>query len=225
MTLEQIRKMLLSRQLAPSKQDIFAKGQMTNCKKSEVDYSVHCGWDIVKALACDSEWGRFNVKLLAYIDENYVDEALKNEMLARSSLEDHHWDWFGKAANYKSNEYRWFFLYAEGLPQAACLVYYPKKSVLCEGNIFYIEYLAVAPWNRRNVISEKIFSGVGTLLLKHTVDYCRNNLNLVPGFSLHALPGAMTYYEKIGMLRRESMDKGPLAYYEMPGATFSAFVS
>lgn len=223
LTLEQLRKALLSGELKPSEEDIIAGGVLTNSVADEVGYAVHCGWDIVKALTCDKEWGRFNIRLLAFIEETYGDEKLRNEALAKSSLEDHHWNWFQKAATYSSDEYRWFFLYAEGLPQAACLIHHPKKSVLSAGNIFYVDYLAVAPWNRRNVMQNRIFAGVGTRILKHAVEYCRDSLNLMPGFSLHALPGAMTFYEKIGMLREESMDNGILAYYEMPGAAFAAF--
>lgn len=223
MTLEEIRKRLLSGELTPTQDDILAQGFLTNSATDEVEYSVHCGWDIVKALACDKEWGRFNVKLLAHIEEKYTDEALRTEALEKSSFEDHHWDWFTKSALYKSDEHLWFFLYSEGLPQAACLIFHPKESALSAGNIFYIEYIAVAPWNRRNVMQDRTFAGVGTRILKHAVEHCRDILNLMPGFSLHALPGAMPFYEKIGMLREKRLDKGVLAYYEMPQAAFTAF--
>ena len=225
MTLEEIRKLLLSGELTATDSDVIGKGILNNSSAQGVEYSAHCGWDVIKALACDKEWGRFNVKLLAFIEEQYSDEKVRDAVLADSSLEDHHWDWFSKAAAYKSDEYRWYFLYSEGLPQAACLIFHPKKSVLSAGNIFYVEYLAVAPWNRRNVMQERRFAGVGTRMLKHAVEHCRDSLNLLPGFSLHALPGAMNFYEKIGMLREQSMDKGQLAYYEMPESSFSAFAS
>lgn len=217
--------MILSGELTPANDDIIAKGAIKNSANNAVEYSVHCGWDIIKALACDKEWGRFNVSLLSHIEKEYTTEADRNDILSQCSLEDHHWDWFKKAAIHKSDEYLWFFLYSENRPQAACLVFHPKKSVLSTGNIFYVEYIATAPWNRRNVMQDRIFTGVGARILKHAVEHCRNTLNLIPGFSLHALPGAMDFYEKIGMLREESMDKDRLAYYEMPEAAFVAFAS
>ena len=62
-------------------------------------------------------------------------------------------------------------------------------------------------------------------MLKHAVEHCRDTLNLMPGFSLHALPKAMPFYEKIGMLRKENLDKGMLAYYEMPQDACTAFAT
>lgn len=223
MTLEEIKKLLSSGAIAPATGDVIAAGTLKKSDESQIAYSVHCGWDIVKAWACDQEWGKFTVRLLEHIDKKFPNAAERDEVLEQTSLEDHHWEWFKKAAVYSTEEYRWFFLMAEGLPQAACLIYQPKASALMKGEIFYVEFIAVSTWNRRNPMQDRVFAGVGTRILKHAVEHCRDTLNLMPGFSLHALPKAMPFYEKIGMLRQQSLDKGPLAYYEMPQDAYTEF--
>ena len=223
MTLEEIKELVSSGAIAPTTADVIAVGTLKKSDGSEISYNVHCGWDIVKAWACDHEWGKYTVRILSFIDKEFTDPGVRDEILEQTSLEDHHWEWFQKAAFYRSAEYRWFFLMAEGLPQAACLIYQPKASAFADGNIFYVEYIAVATWNRRNPMNGRVFTGVGTKILKHAVEHCRNTLNLMPGFSLHALPKAIPFYEKIGMLRKEDLDKGLLAYYEMPENAYTAF--
>lgn len=225
LTLEQIKNLLSSGAIAPTNDDVIATGMLQKMEGSEMPYSVHCGWDIVKALACDREWGKYTVRILRFIDQTFKDPKERDEILDNTSLEDHHWEWFQKSAIYRSEEYRWFFLMAEGLPQAACLVFQPKASAFVAGNIFYVEYIAVSTWNRRNPMEERVFAGVGTRMLKHAVEHCRDTLNLLPGFSLHSLPKAMPFYEKIGMLRKKGLDKGLLAYYEMPANAFTAFAA
>lgn len=225
MTLEEIKNLVSSGVIAPETADVVAAGTLKKSDDSNIPYNVHCGWDIVKALACDQEWGKFTVRILNFIEKKFPDAAERDGILEQTSLEDHHWEWFQKAALYRSEEYRWFFLMAEGLPQAACLIYQPKASALINGNIFYVEFIAVSTWNRKNPMQNRIFAGVGTRMLKHAVEHCRNTLNLMPGFSLHALPKAMSFYEKIGMLREENLDKGVLAYYEMPQDAYTAFAA
>jgi hypothetical protein len=74
------------------------------------------------------------------------------DIISSISNEDDHWRWFDKAIHLKGEEYDWFHLYADEKPQAVCIIYHPKESALEPGNIFYIEYLAVAPWNRSCLI-------------------------------------------------------------------------
>lgn len=222
-TIEEIKRILRSGELSPSHNDVFATGNLKRPDHSEESYTAHCGWDIAKAYACDNEWGEFNIQILSHIDEKNLDDKARLEILDTISLEDSHWEWFKKAAIFNSDKYRWFFLFSEGKPQAACLVYQPKQSAFFDGNIFYVEYIAVAPWNRINPLQGRVFNGVGTCLLKHAVDHCIGTLGLRPGFSLHALPKAIPFYKKIGMIPFSEMDKDNLPYYEMPEPAFKVF--
>ena len=131
-------------------------------------------------------------------------------------LDDSHWRWLNKALVKRGDQYKWFFLMADGEPQAACLIFHPKPSAEDGAGIFYIEYLAAAPWNRRNPMSAQAFAGVGKLVVQRVAAYAMGKLGLRPGFSLHALPRAVGFYESIGMSRYSACDDGPLPYFEMP---------
>ncbi len=86
---------------------------------------------------------------------------------------------------------------------------YSKKSL-------YIEFLAVAPWNRETPVTNREFKGVGTILIKCALNYAVNELGLQYGFALHSLPQSKNYYEKIGMIKFPERDKDNLVYFEMP---------
>lgn len=215
-TINQIKKMLESGQISPSDDDIVSQGVLTSSSGASVPYTLHHGWDIAKCYSCDEHWGKFNLDLFGFIDEqNYTPDEL-DKVLAQIQIDDRHWKWFKKACALKDEWYEWFFIMAEGKPQGACLIYHPKKSVIDANNIFYIEFLAVAPWNRTNPMASRRFNGVGTLLIKSAIAYVKDSLAYRFGFSLHALPRASGYYRKIGMQRFAAEDKDTLEYFEMP---------
>lgn len=161
-------------------------------------------------------WACSNIELFQFIEEQNFDDAKLIEVLESIQTEDHHWDWFKKSYKFMSDEYEWFFLFSEDKPQGACLIYHPEGSALCEENIFYVEYLAVAPWNRDCLVRQREYKGVGSTLLKAALNYSIQKLGLTPGFSLHSLPQAKEYYEKLKMVNVREMDKGPLLYFELP---------
>jgi hypothetical protein len=117
---------------------------------------------------------------------------------------------------YCSDEYEWFYLLSQGKPQGACVFYHPKESIIDEKDIFYIEYVAVAPWNRDTPVTNRKFKGIGTILIKCALNYAVDKLGLQYGFSLHSLSQAKNYYEKIGMINFPEKDKDRLVYFEMP---------
>ena len=215
MTIEQIRKMLSEAQ--PDDSNSIASGLITkNGLEDEIPYQIFLGLDPIRANNCDNYWGMFNLALIKFIvDSNYTPDELK-QIENDIQLDDKHWDWLMKSRVYQSEEYEWFFLDIEGETQAVCMIYHPKQSVLDDGDIFYIEYVAVAPWNRNNPLQPKKYNGVGSLIIKAAMDYAINTLGLRYGFSLHALPKAMGFYEKIGMVRCAKLNKDLLAFYEMP---------
>jgi len=215
-TITQIKKMLESGQIAPSDEDIVDQGVLTSSSGASIPYTLHRGWDIAKCYSCDEHWGKFNLDLFEFIDkQNYTPNQL-DVVLAQIQIDDRHWKWFKKACLLKDETYEWFFIMAEGKPQGACLIYHPKKSVINTDDIFYVEFLAVAPWNRTNPMAPRYFNGVGTLLIKSAITYVKDSLAYRFGFSLHALPRASGYYKKIGMERFSAEDKDTLEYFEMP---------
>ena len=181
----------------------------------QLTYEIKHGWQISYANDCDLTWTAFYAHLFEYLAKQKLSTERINEILSSLSAQDKHWDWYQKAITCKSDEYEWFFLIAEGNPQGVCIIYHPRPSKLTDGNIFYLEYLAVAPWNRDSLIVKKKFKGVGTKLLKCAMNYATETLKLQPGFSLHSLEQAESYYLKIGMTHLSSEDKPKLKYFEM----------
>lgn len=222
-TINKIREMLAAGAIAPLDDDVIKMGVLKAADGRSVDYTLHQGWDIAKCFACDDKWGKFNIRLLDHIEKQKYDDATLDKVFADIQMDDSHWNWFAKACIHNDTSFTWFFLMAEGTPQGACVIYHPKKSVIEAGDIFYVEYVAVAPWNRKNPMAERVFNGVGTLLIKSAVQYVNTKLKMRYGFSLHALPRASEYYAKIGMQRFAAADKDTLEYYEMGEKTASQY--
>ena len=185
-------------------------------------YDIVQGWDIGIAMQCDQQWGHFNMMLLDFISKSPL--SSHDQLLNTSQLEDAHWNWLLKHKHYDNEQNNWFFFLVDGKPQGACLVYHPKISVDKLNPIFYIEFLAVAPWNRPNHIRSQKFKGVGSLLLKKVISYAEMELGITKGFSLHSLPKAEGYYQNIGMQRHTTYDKDGLSYFEMPEQQRSNFL-
>lgn len=223
MTLEDIKTFLDCKTPLFDKCTVVKAGQMQRNDGAQVPFEIQAGWDLGKAHWCDKNWGIFNLDLLRFIKEkNYSDEE-RAEVLESIQVDDSHWEWLKKAIAFRTSEYVWLFLMADGAPQGACLIYHPKKSELEAGDIFYIEYIASAPWNRRNPMSPRRFGGIGSLLIKAAMAYATDELKLRQGFSLHALPRAVPFYEQIGMKPFAALDKKTLRYFEMPQATAIRF--
>lgn len=191
-------------------------GTLKSSSDELVSYSIFHGWNLVFSKECSDQWNKYNLALLEEIDaQNFTEERL-GEVLESLQTEDFHWDWYAKSSVMRTDEYRWFYLYADDKPQCACVIFQPKGSELVDSNIFYIEFIAVAPWNRSNLLKERYLFDVGSTMLRAILDYSVNTLGLSPGFSLHSLPQAKGYYEKLKMVNVERLDKGSLLYFELP---------
>lgn len=202
---------------AGSLQDI-ENGELTHVSKKKVPYTIVHGWSLVSSAECDMYWKRGWLTLFKQIKK--ADKAKQQEILASISTEDYHWDWFTKAMSAKSDEFEWFHLYADGRPQAACLIYHPKASVLEPGDIFYVKFVAVAPWNRDCKLRPREFNGLGKIILRAAQRFAVNELKLRPGFCLHSLPKAERFYtDKIKMVKVPGKeDAENLPYYELSRA-------
>lgn len=200
----------------PTSSEVIETGHLLTEHGDQVEYALHFGWDLAIANRCDDSWGAFNIRLLRHI----ADLKLHTDELAAAlegvQLDDGHWKWLQKSLVYRSNQYKWFFIMAESYPQAACLIFHPKPSAIDATPIFYVEYVAVAPWNRVNPIAERSFRGLGAKIIGVASHYAIHVLGLRPGYSLHALPKAIPFYEAIGMVHFEAHDKDGLPFFEMP---------
>lgn len=190
-------------------------GNLIDSEGKSVEYEINHGWDILSATSCDCQWASFNMKLFEYIKEQDYSEQELETVLSGIQIEHLHWNWFKKSVCYTSDGYEWFYFFADEKPQGASLIYHPKDSIIDSENIFYMEFLEVAPWNRDNPIAKRKFKGIGSLIIKHVLNFAVNKLRLKPGFSLHSLPQSIDYYKKIGMVNYPERNDKDLAYFEM----------
>lgn len=224
MNFEDIKRLLEGAGVASIQSKVIFSGELEKADGLSVSYELFHGVDLEKSRECTGRWAAFNLRLIQFIeDQHYSSEALA-EVLANVQFGDAHWSWVDKSGVYLGEEYNWFFLVAEGEPQAACLIYHPKESAYDGAPIFYIEYVATAPWNRENPMESRRFKGVGSLIIRHVIEFAKNVLGLRYGFSLHALPDARNYYLKIGMESHEDRTKERLDYFEMPEGKAAEFV-
>lgn len=219
------RQMLASRSVSCNQPITCYNGKIRAIDNSLHDYETSVGLNPYKANECDAQWMAFNENLIDHIvNAGYSEDELR-QIDATVQFGSDHWNWLYKSKETQTDEFHWLYLYAQGKPQAACLLRFPKKSILCAENIFYIEFLAVAPWNRKNPMEQQ-FCGVGSTLLRDAMRYVSQYLGIHPAFSLHALKQAIGFYEKIGMTASPAHDKQEhnLVYYEMPADMATKFM-
>jgi hypothetical protein len=200
-----------------SLQDI-EQGELMHASKGKYPYKIVHGWDAKASLQCDIQWKAAWLALLEQIEKAEPDRTKQAEILETISTEDVHWRWFDKAIASSSDEYEWFHLHADGKPQAACLIYHPKASALEPGDIFYVEFVAVAPWNRKCKIRPREFEGLGEIILRAAQRFAVKELQLRPGFCLHSLPKAERFYTKLKMVTVAGKEKDSMRYFELPQA-------
>lgn len=186
-----------------------------------IPYQLQSGLNPQLILKIEQEWGaeksRIMQEMILAHPEVLQDNDIFISKLVAYGLTDFHWRWLDKALALNSEEYEWFFLTADNSVQAACLIYHPKASRLDGANIFYIDYISSAHWNRDRPGHKKRFSSVGKILIRHTISYAQDQLGYRPGFSLHSLPTAEDYYRHLKMIEFEAdPEKEGLKYFEAP---------
>lgn len=183
------------------------------------------GYSFEKSLYCDQEWKLYHTKVMAYLKTLPEEQAI--ELAEKIDSQDWHWNWLNKTYHLKTDDCNeWFYLTIDSKVEAACLIYFPKNSYLNPSeNIFYVEYLAVAPWNRYTPIEEQRLKGLGSLLLLKAINYLAKKYENSGRFSLHSLIQAEGYYiNKLKMQHIESNDKPSLKYFELPEHEVSSII-
>lgn len=188
-------------------------------QNASTTYTIIHGHCLQLALITDVDWMVFLTSLFNKVPVLQKTEAEKKEILDSIVMQDIHWSWFRKSAKFDTPEYEWFYITADKGVQGVCLIYHPKPSVLENGDIFYVEFVSVAPWNRTTKINDRQYEKIGTTLLKAASQFAVNQLNLKPGFSLHSLPQSETYYAHQGMTEIPGHEKENLKFFEMTKST------
>jgi len=123
------------------------------------------------------------------------------EKQAKFGAPDAHWDWNRKSSSMLGSAHRIFALLDSNSVEGLMRIDLSKQSRFQHSSytpIVYIDYLAVAPWNRKVIQSPPRFRGFGTVLLGVAV-----SISIEEGMGgkcgLHALRQAEGFYLQAGM--------------------------
>lgn len=195
--------------------EIITTGKIIDSSGTEHEYKIIHGKDIKYNILLNNTWKNFELTVLQHFYKNGMNETEVIQLLGDLQFHDLHWNWMSKYTHYSDDlVYDWFFMIVEDTIQAVSLTMHPKESVFEKDSIFYIEYIAVAPWNRTSEKYKKNYSGLGTLIIKAICKYFSEKLQYRPGFSLSAVPEAIPFYQKIGMTPVPAYDNEGLSFYE-----------
>jgi hypothetical protein len=181
--------------------EIIGTGIIQNLHTNSLDnYSIIKGMDYAFIYKFESEWKNITNSILDIIindakgDNTKIKEGLDNNL-----IQDGGWNWFNKISFCNSDDYKWFYLTINNNVEACCIIYHPKNSKIDSKNISYIDYLAVAPWNRDTIIGKRKYASLGIKLLSTCCNHIKLSYSYRDGFSLHSLPQALPFYLKLGM--------------------------
>jgi len=192
------------------------KGVIDKANGESVPYIIELGLSKSSILECNG-WKDFITNIIIqFVTKNPDLYDYKKVLQKDIMLEDYHWNWSKKAFHYNTSEYDWFFLKTDDGVQGVCLTFHPRESVFQKVDIFYIQYLSSAPWNRKSALHERQYKGIGNEILKHVQYYFLKKHHYSYGFSLHSLPQSQAFYEHLGMKNfPEYNDANGLFFYEM----------
>ena len=142
-----------------------------------------------------------------------------------------HWDWRRKAEAFSGSLANpSFCVMCQGMTQGMMILDTLRSARIAEQvgkPIVYIEYLEVAPWNRRGLVTElPRYQAVGSILLRAAIEFSRQE-----GFKgrvgLHSLPQSNGWYANACGMADLGADAGyqNLRYFEMTPDMADAFIA
>jgi hypothetical protein len=142
--------------------------------------------------------------------------------------QDQHWDWQAKADDWRPLlGYHSFAIVCGRELQGLMLVSDLKSArlpVQFGKPLVYVEFLAAAPWNRREFQDPRKYIGVGRVMILAAVELSAD-LGYRGRIGLHSLPAAQGFYKLECGLSELGQDAAHqnLTYYEMTGDQADAF--
>lgn len=135
----------------------------------------------------------FQLPEVSQTDEKWV------EMLGKFDAQDSHWEWRTKCSVAPGTNRRILALLNAGDVEAAMCLRFGKQSRAAEPlPIVYVDYVAVAPWNRKAIQNPLRFRRLGTVMLGTAVAVS-TSMGLEGRCGLHSLSQAEGFYRRIGM--------------------------
>jgi hypothetical protein len=141
-----------------------------------------------------------------------------------------HWDWPKKmSALGNLLAYRNFAITRNGRLQGLMIVktegYRARGPNQTGQHLVYIDYVETAPWNRRPIVSEPEFSGVGTVFMRAAIEISREE-GFYGRIGLHSLPQSEPFYRRLNMTELGAdSSKQNLTYFEMTSEQADVFSS
>ena len=90
-----------------------------------------------------------------------------------------------------------------------------RRSRMARRGVVYVEYVAVAPWNRATIQRPPRFRGCGTALID-AARACSRTVGRGGALALHSKEGARPFYERLGFVDLGSDEaEGGLHYFEL----------
>jgi len=147
------------------------------------------------------------------------------ETLGKFDVQDHHWKWRTKCAIAPGTKRRVFSLLNVGEVEAAMLLLSGETSrdPSTPLPLMYVDFVAIAPWNRKAIQTPQRFRHLGTVMIGAAVELSRT-LGLDGRCGLHSLPQSEGFYRRIGM-RDFGLDAAysSLRYFEFDAAAARNF--
>lgn len=135
----------------------------------------------------------FQLPVASQTDEKWL------EMLGKFGAQDSHWQWRAKCSVAPGTNRRIFaLLNADGVEAAMCLLFGKQSRVANPLPVVYVDYVAVAPWNRKEVQNPLRFRRLGTVMLGTAVAVSLS-MDLEGRVGLHSLSQSEGFYRRIGM--------------------------
>lgn len=140
-----------------------------------------------------------------------------------------HWQWRDKMTAIRGLlAFHTFSLRCEGklqgLMQLNTARYRGRVPEQAGKDLVYVDYVETAPWNRKAIVAEPRFGGVGTIMIRAAIEVSRDQ-EFRGRIGLHSLPSAETFYADICGMTDGGLDgtyEG-LRYFEMTSAQADAF--
>lgn len=143
--------------------------------------------------------------------------------------EDSHWDWSGKVLETQGSlAHKHFAVECEGKTQGLMQLELSlhRSRVEVGQHLVYVDYLSVAPWNRKSIEPKPRFRGVGSALLAQAIGTSAEE-GFFGRLGLHSLPNAADWYRKEFGMQSFGPDasKQGLEYFELTQESAQQFLT
>ena len=204
----------------------------------EPEVTVISLFDVAGGNMVDAElWDAITEKNLADWEAEWTPELFRLlQTLNRQGVErrfwpqSRHWNWRDKMKAIESRlANQSFSIVCQDMTQAVMITDLTKRARIPDqknDHLAYLDFLEVAPWNRREVAQKPPrFSGAGSILILAAIE-----LSKMEGFKgrigLHSLPQSNNFYaNKVGMTDMgQDEEYQNLRYFEMTPEQAEAFI-